>query len=98
MDVDWHDGHKLTGVASGALLEDGSTISSTRVCDARTCADLEAIRRGRDDLEYTVRSTSPGKPDLLQHIWMYRHTPAIAVQAELIAKMLAAWGRGTSTR
>jgi len=85
MDAEWRDGHKLIGIASGALLEDGSALSSSEY------ATHELLQTAKPSsasgpLEYTVRSSSPGKPDLLQHIWMYPHTAAIAVQAELVQK------------
>ena len=85
LDVAWHDGHKLTGLASGAVLEDGKAVSSANYATH----ELEPEHKAADvagTIEYTVRSTSPGMPDLLQHIWLYSHTAAIAVQAELIAK------------
>jgi hypothetical protein len=33
--------------------------------------------------EYTIRNTSPGKPALLQHIWLDDDKPSISIEAEL---------------
>ncbi|TCK70219.1 hypothetical protein [Acidipila rosea] len=88
MDILWSDGHKLLGISSGAQLSNGSTISTT-MYPAHTLlqtnqgvegSSVSAALTGR---EYTVRSTGPGLPAFLQHIWIYNDKPFIAIEAEL---------------
>lgn len=84
MDILWRDGHKLLGVSSGAQLANGTTLSTT----AYSTHTLEEPRDGIDNgnsaaREYTIRSTGPGLPDMLQHIWLYDSKPAISIEAEL---------------
>ena len=88
VDILWSDGHKLLGISSGAQLSNGSTISTT-MYPAHTLlqtnqgvegSSVSAALTGR---EYTVRSTGPGLPAFLQHIWIYNDKPFIAIEAEL---------------
>ncbi|WP_263376940.1 alpha-galactosidase [Granulicella aggregans] len=85
MDISWNDGHSITGLASGAVLEDGKTVSSTayssHVLDAGQKTSTVPGTR-----VYAVKSTAPGLPNLIQRIWVYDKVSAIAVQAELQAK------------
>jgi alpha-galactosidase len=88
MDIVWQDGHKLLGITSSAHLEDGRLLSSAAyakhdldgsqdIMDSGVAVEKTAAH------EYTIRSTSPGMPALLQHIWLYAGKPWIAVEAEL---------------
>jgi hypothetical protein len=88
MDIVWRDGHKLLGITSSAHLEDGRLLSSAAYAEH----DLERSQEIMDSgvaveksaaQEYTIRSTAPGMPPLLQHIWLYDGKPWIAVEAEL---------------
>lgn len=88
IDIVWRDGHKLIGVASGAQLATGTILSTA----AYSSHDLEEPRNGASDeagshkpavREITIRSSSPGLPDILQHIWLYDDQPAVSIQAEL---------------
>jgi len=83
IDVLWRDGNKLLGVASAAQLEDGRTLStaaySTHELESDRCSQSKQ-ERGH---EYTIRSTKPGMPDLLRHIWLNDDNPWIAIEAEL---------------
>ena len=80
MDVLWRDGHKLLGVSSAAQLEDGRTLSSTTYT-AHELVPEASVTAGAH--EYTIRSSAPGTPALLQHIWLYDGKPWIAIEAEL---------------
>ena len=85
MDISWKDGHTITGLASGAVLEDGRSVSSA----AYTSHVLEVGQKASDVAGthvYVVKSTAPGLPELVQRIWLYDKVPAIAVQAELQVK------------
>lgn len=91
MDVIWPDGHSIRSIASAAQLDDGRQLSSpqysTHELDSLDAdAGLKAGIPGSDGHEYTIRSTSPGMPVLLQHIWLFDGKPWIVVQAELVAK------------
>src|ERR1700761_4052005 len=85
MDIVWKDGHKLLGITSGARLEDGHSLSTTAYAahsldpapDSNTVAGMAGSR------EYTIRSTAPNMPVMLQHIWLYDGKPEIAIDAEL---------------
>lgn len=82
MDILWRDGQKLLGVASGATLEDGTQLNT----GSYTKHDLENTapeNRTNGVHEYTIRSSSPGKPDILQHIWLQDGKPWISIEAEL---------------
>jgi len=88
MDIVWKDGHKLLGVASSAVLEDGRSLNTTSYAQH----DLETSNGNSSDVassgkpsehEYTVRSASPGMPTLLQHVWLYDGKPWITLSAEL---------------
>jgi hypothetical protein len=88
MDILWKDGHKLLGIASGATLADGRTLSTVNYADHV----LESVEPGTaggrrvehdSGREYTIRSTGSGMPALLQHIWLYAGKPWIVVEAEL---------------
>jgi alpha-galactosidase len=82
MDLVWRDGHKLSNLESGATLTDGQHLTtsaySTHLLDQpATTVGPSAAR------EYTIRSTSAGKPALLQHIWLDDDKPSISIEAEL---------------
>jgi alpha-galactosidase len=85
MDIEWRDGHKLLGITSGAQLEDGLQLSTATY----TAHELEKSLHPASAVtghEYTIRSTAPGLPELLQHIWLYDGKPWIAMEAELDPK------------
>lgn len=84
MDVVWRDGHKLSGVMSGALLADGKKISSEmyRVHTLDAAAPTTKLTHAQEH-EYTIRSTDPAMPELLQHVWLYDGSSWIVIQAEL---------------
>ena len=88
MDLVWQDGHKLLNLESGAELADGQKLTtsaySTHVLDQPATAGASTPAR-----EYTIRSTSPGKPALLQHIWLSDDKPSISIEAELDAQASA---------
>lgn len=90
MDIVWRDGHKLTGVTSGALLADGRKLSSEQYCghalDTASAATGLTHAKNSEEREYTIRSTSPEMPALLQHVWLYDGSPWIVIQAELGAE------------
>jgi alpha-galactosidase len=78
MDIVWRDGHKLLGLTSGAQLEDGRSLSTSAYAEH----DLDKSRDGSED-EFTIRSTQPGAPTFLQHIWFYDNKPWIEIECEL---------------
>jgi len=88
MDITWRDGHKLLNLASSAVLEDGRTLATTAYANHDLeNADpnektAESIGKGIAH-EYSIRSSSPGMPTLLQHLWLYDGKPWIAIEAEL---------------
>jgi hypothetical protein len=85
MDVEWTDGKKLLGLSSGAVLDDGRQISTATY--AAHALDKPQHMDGAEAADvYTVRSTAPGLPDFLQHIWLYDGQPTIAIEAELVSK------------
>jgi len=85
MDVEWTDGKKLLGLSSSAVLDDGRQISTATY--TAHALDKPQHMDGAEAAEvYTVRSTAPGLPDFLQHIWLYEGQPTIAIEAELISK------------
>ncbi len=80
MDVLWSDGHKLLGIASAAQLQDGQTISTS----GYTTHELVPVNEGTaGEQEYSIRSTKPGMPELVQHIRLYEGKPWISIEAEL---------------
>ena len=88
MDIVWQDGHKLLGLSSRAVLEDGRSLTTTAYLqhdlessDGNAIEDAAAGTVAAH--EYTIRSASPGMPAFLQHIWLYDGKPWIAVEAEL---------------
>ncbi|MDT7812645.1 MAG: hypothetical protein QOJ42_2561 [Acidobacteriaceae bacterium] len=88
MDIVWQDGHKLLGLASSAVLEDGRSLTTTAYPqhDLDKSSDnvsAEASIGTASAHEYTIRSAAPGMPAFLQHIWLYDGKPWIAVEAEL---------------
>lgn len=85
MDIEWSDGKKLLGISSSALLEDGRQIS-TASYTVHTLDKPQNIGGAQAAEEYTIRSTAPGLPDFLQHIWLYDGQASIAIEAELVSK------------
>jgi hypothetical protein len=88
MDIVWQDGHKLLGITSNAHLEDGRLLSTAAyakhdLVPSKALANSSAAAGTAAAQEYTIRSTAPGMPALLQHIWLYNGKPWIAVEAEL---------------
>ena len=88
IDILWKDGHKLLGITSGATLANGRVLSSANYADhtledSGRPADAAARAGYKAGHEYTIRNTSPGMPELLQHIWLYDGKPWIAIEAEL---------------
>ncbi|HTF43382.1 MAG TPA: hypothetical protein VK641_05770 [Terriglobales bacterium] len=88
MDIAWRDGHKLLGITSGAQLEDGRLLSSAAYAEhvpgpAQDIVNSAPAVGTAAAHEYTIRSTAPGLPTLIQRIWLYDGKPWIAVQAEL---------------
>jgi alpha-galactosidase len=88
MDIVWQDGHKLLGLASSAVLEDGSSLTTTAYAqhDLDKFSDNVSAGASVGTLpahEYTIRSAAPGMPAFLQHIWLYDGKPWIAIEAEL---------------
>ncbi len=81
IDINWADGHALHGITSGAQLADGTHLAT----DAYTSHELTADTPVEGGHEYTIRSSKPGLPTLLQHIWLYDGKPWLAMQAELDA-------------
>jgi len=88
MDIVWQDGHKLLGITSGAHLEDGRLLSTAAYTEqdlipSKALANSAAAGGTSAAQEYTIRSTAPGVPALLQHVWLYNGKPWIALEAEL---------------
>jgi hypothetical protein len=82
MDLAWQDGHRLLNIESGAELGDGQRLATSAY--ATHVLDHLATRGGASaSREYTIRNTSPGKPALLQHIWLDEDKPSISIEAEL---------------
>jgi hypothetical protein len=85
MDLLWQDGHKLLGIGSGAQLADGSTLVTTAYSE-HALQGGDTARSAMGEHEYNIRSTKPGKPSLLQHIWLYDGKPWVSIEAELDAE------------
>lgn len=85
MDVVWRDGHKILGITSGAQLEDGCELS-TAAYTTHELVKLPHTASAVTEHEYTIRSTAPGLPELLQHIWLNDGKPWISIEAELDPK------------
>jgi alpha-galactosidase len=88
MDIVWQDGHKLLGIASSAHLEDGRLLSTAAYVEhdlvpPKALANSAVAVGTSAAHEYTIRSTAPGIPALLQHVWLYDGKPWIALEAEL---------------
>jgi hypothetical protein len=87
MDIVWQDGHKLIGLTSSAVLEDGRSLITTTYAqhdlEKSNDANAGASVGTASSHEYTIRSTAPGMPTFLQHIWLHDGKPWIAVEAEL---------------
>jgi alpha-galactosidase len=85
LDIEWRDGHKLLGLGSGALLEDGRQISAATY----SVHEIEKPQRVASPIAaelYTIRSTAPGLPDLIQRIWLSDRQPSLAIEVELVSK------------
>lgn len=82
LDIMWRDGHKLIGLESAAQLANGQSLTtssySKHVLEKPENDDGNGAFR-----EYTIRNTAPGKPAMLQHIWVYDDKPWIAIAVEL---------------
>lgn len=83
MDINWSDGHKLLGIASGAELSDGRVVSSSEYSEHYLEWSREAEESFKDGFKFTIRSVKAGMPVLRQHIWMQDGKPWISVQSEL---------------
>jgi alpha-galactosidase len=82
IDIEWRNGQKLLGITSAAQLEDGRQVSTaaytTHELDRPSHPSVATTRR-----EYIIRSTAPGLPTLLQHIWLDDEKPSLAIEAAL---------------
>jgi alpha-galactosidase len=85
MDIEWRDGQKLLNISSGALLADGQLLSTTTY-SAHELEKPQPTHNLTDEREYTIRSTAPGMPDFLQHLWLDKGKPWIALEAEIGSK------------
>jgi alpha-galactosidase len=88
LDILWQDGHKLLGLSSSAVLEDGRSLATTDYAQhdlerSNDNANAGASVGTASAHEYTIRSVAPGMPTFLQHIWLYDGKPWVAVEAEL---------------
>lgn len=86
MNLLWQDGHKLLGIRSGAQLADSSTLVTTAYLEHELLQDGDTARSATGEHEYTIRSSKPGAPSLLQHIWLYDGKPLVSIEAELDAE------------
>jgi hypothetical protein len=82
MDVIWQDGHKLLNIESRVELADGRRLTTSEY-SAHVLESPAGTGRPSVSREYTIRSTSPGVPTLLQHIWLSDMKPSISIEAEL---------------
>jgi alpha-galactosidase len=82
MDVVWQDGHKLLNLESGAELANRQRLA-TSAYSIHSLENTPDSGKSSSSHEYTIRNTSPGKPDLLQRVWLYDDMPWIAIEAEL---------------
>ena len=85
MDIEWRDGQKLLNISSGAHLADGQVLSTTTY-SAHELEKPQSSQNQAEEHEYTIRSTAPGMPDFLQHLWLYKDKPSIALEAEIDSK------------
>jgi alpha-galactosidase len=86
LDILWRDGHKLLGVSSGAQLADGKILSTTSYSShslEETEDSQNAGTKSAATQEYTIRSEGPGLSTFLQHFWLSKDKPSVAVEAEL---------------
>ena len=73
MDIVWQDGHKLLGLTSSAVLEDGRSLMTTTYAQhdlekSNADANAGASLGTASSHEYTIRSAAPGMPTFLQHV------------------------------
>jgi hypothetical protein len=85
MDIEWRDGQKLLNISSGARLADGQLLSTTTY-SAHELEKPQPTQNLTGEHEYTICSTAPGMPDFLQHLWLYKGKPWIALEAEIDSK------------
>jgi len=82
MDATWRNGSKLSGVESGVQLANGQSLLTSGYAAHRL--EEQRIRTGENgEHAFTITSTSPGKPTLLQHIFLSEHAPWFSIVAEL---------------
>lgn len=84
MDVEWHDGHRLTGIESAVQLEDGRRLATSDY------ASHELLRNAGKQpnafiKEFIIVSRSLGKPSLLQHLRLSNDQTWFSIQLELDA-------------
>ena len=85
MDIEWRDGQKLLNISSGARLANGQLLSTTTY-SAHELETLQPTQHPTEEHEYTIRSTATGMPDFLQHLWLSKDRPWIALEAEIDSK------------
>ena len=82
MDIEWRNGNELIGVESGAQLADGRLLNTADYPVHELVKQSQRAEAG-NVRGFTMRSTAPGKPALLQHVIMSDVQPWISIQAEL---------------
>ncbi len=88
MDFAWRDGDQLQGITSGAQLANGRLLSTAGYVQHDLVppgdqAETDGHEEAAGAHEYTIRSSAPGMPEMLQHIWLYDGKPWVSVEAEL---------------
>lgn len=84
MDVEWRDGHRLMGIESAVRLEDGASLATSEYSSHELVP--ENVKKQNGELrEFTIVSRSPGKPSLLQHLWLSSNKTWFSIQLELDA-------------
>lgn len=82
IEIVWSNGSRLRKVESGAQLADGRSLITSAY--ARHELVKQPVNGGSGNTrEITIRSTSPGMPELLQHIAIAVSKPWVSIQAEL---------------
>jgi hypothetical protein len=82
MDAEWRDGHKLYGLESAVQLADGRELATSAYA-SHVLARGAAPSQGNGVAEFTIESRAPGKPVLLQHLWISSDEPRFSIQLEV---------------
>jgi hypothetical protein len=82
MEIHWKDGHALTGIASGAALEDGRRVLTQDYAEHVLETDAGA-QEAKGSRRFTVVSRKAGLPELRRHIWLHEGKPWLWMQVEL---------------